>query len=506
MIMKILTSALIIATASSSSVFADVSDDIMRTITTPDKVETSIGTLNFSDGVPSHETVSNVYDYLDTMRAVDTFLKGISLASHDGLFRGNLDQLGAKEVHQIPITSQLLDSKPLYLTGNTSTLYASPMLDLLRDGPTVIELPPGLLGAANDAAFHYVADLGPLGADRGKGGKYLFLPPGYEGEVPEGYFVVNTKSYRHWVFLRASIANGLDAANAHVRNNLKVYPLSKVDNPPEMEFVDGSNKSFNTVHANTIEFYYHLNEVIQREPLELIDAETRGLFASIGIEKGKSFNPDARMKKILTDAVAIGNAAARSIVWYPRTDGYMEGAQVFPADDSAWVYAYLDKNVFFNGKDQHTKNHDAQVMFHYPYAGVTPAMAISIPGVGSDYGIAFVDDNKEGFDGGQTYRLRVPANVPAKDFWAVTIYDSQTRSLLQTSQKFPTVDSIGDNVKRNADGSYDIYFGPKAPKGFENNWLETLPGKSWFTIFRIYGPLEAWIEKEWRLNDIKLVK
>jgi hypothetical protein len=484
---------------------AEVSKDVLDSISTPDKVETSIGTLRFLDGAPDQKTAEKVYDYLDTMRGVDTFLKGMPLASLAALIEGSRE-LGAIEANQVVYTDKLLDSAPLFLTGNTSTLYVAPDLDLKRDGPTVIEAPAGMLGAINDAAFHYVEDIGPVGPDKGKGGKYLVLPPGYEGNIPDGYFIVKTRTYRNWIFLRVSIANGVEAAAKHVKDGLRIYPLSQKDNPPQMEFISGSGKSFNTIHPNNIDFYAHLNEVIQYEPLEMIDPETRGLFASIGIEKGKPFAPDQRMKKILADAVAIANAASRSIVWYPRTDGTMKGIQIYPDMDSAWIMAYLNKNVFFNGKDGQTMNPDARVMFHYPYTGVTPAMAISVPGVGSDYGMAFVDSNKKPFDGSETYQLHIPADVPAKDFWAVTIYDSQTRSQLQTSQKFPTVGSQDEGIKINTDGSYDIYFGPKAPRGYENNWLETVPAKSWFVILRIYGPLEPWIEKTWRPGEVELVE
>jgi hypothetical protein len=484
---------------------AEVSKDVLDSISTPDKVETSIGTLRFLDGAPDQKTAEKVYDYLDTMRGVDTFLKGMPLASLAALIEGSRE-LGAIEANQVVYTDKLLDSAPLFLTGNTSTLYVAPDLDLKRDGPTVIEAPAGMLGAINDAAFHYVEDIGPVGPDKGKGGKYLVLPPDYEGNIPDGYFIVKTRTYRNWIFLRVSIANGVEAAAKHVKDGLRIYPLSQKDNPPQMEFISGSGKSFNTIHPNNIDFYVHLNEVIQYEPLEMIDPETRGLFASIGIEKGKPFAPDQRMKKILADAVAIANAASRSIVWYPRTDGTMKGIQIYPDMDSAWIMAYLNKNVFFNGKDGQTMNPDARVMFHYPYTGVTPAMAISVPGVGSDYGMAFVDSNKKPFDGSETYQLHIPADVPAKDFWAVTIYDSQTRSQLQTSQKFPTVGSQDEGIKINTDGSYDIYFGPKAPRGYENNWLETVPAKSWFVILRIYGPLEPWIEKTWRPGEVELVE
>jgi len=474
-------------------------------ITTPDKVETSIGALEFFDGAPMPATADKVYDYLNTARGVESFLKGIPLASMYSMLRG-LDAAAGSEVHQVVIHDKLMDSKSLYLTANTSTLYLWAVLDLKRDGPTVIDTPPGMLGLINDAAFHYIADIGPAGPDQGKGGKYLVLPPDYEGDVPKGYFVVQAKSYRHWVLLRASIADGVDKAATLIKDNLKMYPLSKIDNPPAMEFTSGSGNAFNTIHANDFEFYEELNAVIQYEPYGFIDAERRGLFASIGIEKGKEFNPDARMKKLLVDAVAIGNASARSIVWYPKINGTLKGVQIYPDTNSSWIMAYTGKNVYFNGEDGQTMNTDARVMFHYPYTGVSPAMAVSRVGVGSDYGIAYVDSQKQPFNGGKTYKLHIPADVPAKDFWAITHYDSQTRSMLQTSQKFPSVGSQTEGIRKNDDGSYNIYFAPKAPEGYENNWLETIPGKSWFLALRIYGPLEPWRNKTWRPGEVELVK
>jgi hypothetical protein len=370
----------------------------------------------------------------------------------------------------------------------------------------VLEAPPGMLGAFNDAWFRYLQDIGLAGPDRGKGGKYLVLPPSYEGDIPEGYFVVQSTTYDVWAFMRASIANGLDAAKKNVVDHLKIYPLSMKDNPSKIELVSASGVSFNTIHPNDHTFYDHIHDIIEREPLDMLDPETRGLFASLGIEKGKPFKPDARMKKILTDAVAIANATARSIVWYPRTDGTMKGIQIYPDTDSAWVMGFLDKNVFFNGKDGKTMNSDARVMFYYPYTAVTPAMALTKAGAGSDYAITYVDSKKQPFDGSKTYKLNIPANPPAKAFWALTLYDNQTRSQLQTSQSFPSVGSQTDGIKKNDDGSYDMYFAPKAPKGFENNWLETIPGKGWFTVLRMYGPLEPWIEKTWRPGEIELVK
>ncbi len=466
-------------------------------ILTPDSVETSIGTLSFTDGVPSRETAEKAYNFMDTARAADAFLKGMPAASVAALIEG-AHSLGAVELHQVMIFEELMDAKSLFLTGNSATVYVVPDLDLLRDGPTVVDAPEGLLGAANDANFRFIENI--------TGGKYLFLPPGYEGEVPEGYTVLRPKTYRVWVFLRKTPKNKspevVAAAAKEVKDNLKVYRLKDAANPPAMEWISGSGKDFNTIHYNNEEFYHHVNEVIQYEAPGLFTPEVRGLFASLGIEKGKEFKPDERMKAILKDGVAIGNAQARSIVWYPRIGMNMAGVQIYPDTGSAWNMAYPGRNVHFNGEDGGTMSTDARVSFHYPYTAVTPAMAKPRLGTGSDYGIAFLDGDKQPFDGSKSYKITLPKDAPIANFWAVTIYDTQTRSMLQTDQKNAGIDSLQDGLRYNKDGSIDIYFAPEPPPGYKNNWVQTLPGKSWFTILRMYSPLETWIDQSWRPSEV----
>ena len=299
---------------------AQVSKEELKSISTPDRVKTSLGTLKFFDGVPTDDTVKKVYDNLDRMRGVQVFLNTLPGASMYRMRAGNR-KIGQDRSNKVSIFAQLLDSKSLYLTGNTSTLYAQVYLDTEIDGPTVIEIPPGMLGMINDSWFRWVEDLGAIGPDKGKGGKYLVLPPGYKGDVPDGYFVVRPKTFWVWAMVRGSTAKGLEQAVEHMKSTIQVYPLATATNPPKTEFIDVSGMSYNTISPNDFSFYEDLNRLIQKEPIDALDPETRGLVASIGIVKGKPFKPDARMKKILTEAVAIGNATARAIVFQPRERG-----------------------------------------------------------------------------------------------------------------------------------------------------------------------------------------
>jgi hypothetical protein len=487
---------------------------IPPSILTPDTAETRLGTLKFFDGMPTKETVEKLYDNLDIMRGVETFLNGIPATSIEGLRRGFIE-VGSDASHKVVIMDKLLDSSPLFLTGNTDTVYAVTMLDLKRGGATVVEVPPGSgPGTVDDAYFRFVIDMGIPGPDRGKGGKYLILPPDYKGDLNppvggmeaevegEKYFVAKSTSYVNLLILRGFLVDGQpDAATAMYKKGLKIYSLADRKNPPKMEFISGSGKPFNTIHANNYDFYEELHTVIEREPVEMLDPHLRGIFASIGIEKGKPFAPDARMKKLLTEAVAIGNATARAIIFRPR----LEGFAYYP--DSAWGTGFVGGNYqWLKDEGLGGRNIDARTMFFYQATVNTPAMVLKMVGRGSQYAIATVDKDGEYLDGSKNYKLHIPPNAPAKDFWSVVVYDPQTRSELQTSQPFPSKNNVRDKLAQNADGSVDLYFGPKQPAGEESNWVQTVAGKGWYPILRLYGPLQPWFDKSWRPGEIELVK
>ena len=472
-------------------------EETPASIMAPASLKTSIGTMNFFDGVPDDASVEKVYDYIDRSRAVESFMNCIPAMSMFSIREG-MKQFGIDTYNKIVIYDELMDSKALWLTGNTSTMYAMGWLDL-KNGPLVVELPERMLGILDDMAFIYMTDLGVVGPDKGKGGKYLILPPGYKGDVPSGYYVVKSKTYGAWLFMRGYLDKGIKAASKNIRDNLKVYPLAKKDNPAKMEFINGTGKYINTVLPNDFSFFKNVHKVLQEEPAGFLGAEITGQLASIGLEKGKPFPTDERTIAILKDAAAIGNTAARAISFKPRNPG------LFTYDkNSGWYQpmVYGSTEYMHNG----ARVLDGRVFYHFGYICVSPAMASKMVGKGSGYSMGMVDSEGQAMDGSKTYKLHLPPNIPVKDFWALTLYDTQTRCLLQTDQQLPTLDSYNKGLKKNADGSIDIYFSPEPPKGQVSNWLQTIPGKSWFVALRMYGPLEAWLDQTWRPGEVEVVK
>ena len=469
--------------------------DIPRSITTPNSVETRIGTLKFFDGFPDKATAKKVYDNLDFQRGLQAYLTALPAVSIEG-FRKSYAAIGP--VNQTALVSeQLLDSKSLFLTANTTTPYTVLYLDT-KDGPLVLEIPPEVLGPMDDAWFRWVSDVGITGPDSGKGGKYLLLPPGYTGEVPAGYFVVRSRTFGNLLFFRTFLKDGDPKPGVdNVKKNLRIYSLSQAAKPPEMKFVNISGKAFNTIGPGDYSAFEYLNRVIQDEPSDAMDPDTLGVFASIGIEKGRPFTPDARMKKLLIDAAAVGDATVRTQLYQNR----IKDAFFYP--NSAWLTVFIGGSYKF--EQNGALNLDAKSMFFFYATGITPAMTEKMVGRGSQYAAAFVDAKGDPLNGSKTYKLHMPPNIPAKDFWSFTVYDNQTRSMLQTDQQFPAVGSLTKGLLVNADGSVDVYFGPKAPAGKESNWVQTVPGKGWSTLLRLYGPLEPWFNKTWRPGEIELM-
>jgi hypothetical protein len=465
-------------------------------IETPNRVDTRLGTLEFFDGFPTDASVEKLYDNLDFQRAVQAYLLALPPVSMAALREG-LTRWGPANV-TIPTFETLMDSRSLFLTANANTPYTWMWIDL-KGGPLVAEIPPGVLGMINDMSFYYVTDVGLVGPDKGQGGKYLVLPPGYKGQVPDGYRVVKMPTFEGFLGWRNFAVNGdFRPAIENVKKLARIYPLSQAGNPPANVFVDVSGKAFSTVAPGDYRVWEALDRIVQSEPVASLDPVTLGFFASVGIEKGKPFAPDARMKKILTEAAAVGDATARALTFRMRKP------ENYYYEKSAWSVPFTGGYRF--ERQPGVRDLDAFASFYFYATGVTPAMEAKMVGAGSQYAAAYVDSQGRPLDGGKSYRLHLPPNIPVKTFWSVILYDNQTRSMLQTDQRFPMVTSQNEKLLVNADGSVDVFFGPKAPAGKENNWVQTIPGKGWNTLLRLYGPTEPWFDKTWRPGEIELVK
>ena len=490
-------SAVVVFAAASiaPSVAQQYKTDIPPAITIPDSVDTRLGTLKFKDGFPDDATVQKVYDNLDFQHGVQAFLTAMPAASLAAMRKGF--RTFGPDNQSVIIFETLMDSRSLFLTANTESVYAMAWLNL-KNGPVVVEGPPNSLGLVDDFWFHYVTDLGNAGPDKGKGGKYLFLPPDYQGPIPDGYHVFKSPTYGNQFGTRGFLVNGdPKPAVDSIKQHLRIYPLAQAAKPPATNFINVSGKSFNTIHAMDFSYFEEVNEVIQEEPAAAIDPETLGLLASIGIVKGKPFAPDARMKAILTEAAAVGNATARTLAYRSR----IQEARLYP--DSAWETPFIGGSYEFLSEGARLL--DARSFFFFVATGITPAMSIKMVGAGSQYAVAFADSKNQRLDGGKTYRLRLPPNIPIKDFWSLVLYDNQTRSMLQTDQQFPSIGSQKKGVAINPDTSVDVYFGPKAPSGKEANWVQTSSGKGWFVILRLYGALEPFFDKTWKPGEIQEV-
>jgi hypothetical protein len=455
-------------------------------------VRTRFGDFEFKNGYPTPKATDELYEFRTFDRAVESYLHSVTMMSMFYMQKG-LHDFGLDAANKFLIYETLLDAQSLFLTPNTESVYGMQFLDLERDGPTIVEVPPGLLGGFSAMWQQSLISIGPTGVDKGKGGKVLLLPPDHKSEPPAGYFSVKSPTYGVWFGARGFLVNGKSDPAVGLMKTTKIYPLASADDPPAMIFLNGSGQAIDTIFPDDYQYFEGLAALVEKEPVDAIPPSDRFLLSSIGIEKGKPFAPDPSTKQLLAEAARVGAAIARANSFASRDPA----ARVYP--DRRWEWAFVGGSATWD--EQGYLNVDHRAAWNYAATGNSPAMVERTVGSGSQYLMATRDANGAFLDGGKNYRLHLPLNVPVKLFWSVVVYDTLSRSELQNGERFPSVSQYSGPVP-NADGAVDIYFGPQAPEGKEKNWIKTVPGKGWFPYLRFYSPTEAFFEQTWKPDDI----
>ena len=472
----------------------------------------------FKENRPTKETAATLRDELLFQRATQTYLWALPLINTLGMKAGSEKVFGTG-YNVLPIWKKRLDARTQVTTPNSDVIYAMSYVDLGKDGPLVFEAPPNLQGILLDFwqrpipvdGGKFFGDVGLPGPDGGKGGKFLLLPPGYKGAVPEGYYVYRSATNNVFIFLRSFYQDpkNLTPAVALVEQS-KIYPLNGQATAKPMTFPDASGVPANMLPRSDASAFDELKKLVDSEGANLAESDSLGMLAAIGIVKGQPFTPDAKTRAILDRAAKTGYKMSRVIGFEEVVSG--RSFRVYP--DRHWINPMADGTPANPGGPMDLGwrrtaggylDLDARIWFFTDYYSISPGMISQIPGKGAKYMIGFTDSEGAPLSGGSSYRMKLPPNIPAGNFWSVTLYEAENASGLANGQPFPSL-GLRDKPAQNADGSIDLYLGPKAPDGKQRNWLATVPGRGYFAILRLYGPTEAAINKSWKPGDIEKVK
>jgi hypothetical protein len=469
---------------------------------TPATQNTSIGTENSSMS-PSHSP-EELIRHTIYRRAIEAVIWGTPAVNFDRMYQAMVHDAKAGEgSNKIVYWSRLFNWKNQTLTPNPDSIYFMPFFDTKNVGPIVLEVPPAeggsITGSIDDCWQTAIADVGPAGTDQGKGGKYLLLPPGYKDKIPSGYIPLETVNYQGYALLRSILKSNseTDVATAVAYGKqIKLYPLSQAAHPPATQFVDAIDVVYDATLPWDMRYFESLDRIIQTEPWLTRDKVMIDQLRSIGIEKGKPFNPDATTQETLKQALAEAHAwlANNYETHYFPPPFYPGGHWFLPASPEV-----------VQGLSTFYANPDAYPVDSRGTAYTLGFFSAKHFGAGQAYLMTFKDKDGNKLDGSTTYRLNVPANAPVRQYWSATVYDRDTHALIRNAL-WPSRSSQTPGLQKNPDGSVDIYFGPKAPQGNESNWVPTNASSGFETLFRLYGPDKAFAEKTWTLPDIEKLK
>ena len=437
-------------------------------------------------------------------RAVEAVIWGMPAVNYDMMFQAMVrDTKAGPGSNKVVYWSRPFGWKNQTLTPNPDTIYLMPFINTKDVGPMVLEIPPAdqgtIVGSIDDCWQAALEDVGPAGVDKGKGGKYLILPPDYKGKVPDGYIAMPSETYQSYALLRSNVKSKSDAdiaAAVTYGKRIKLYPLSQAASPPATTFIDAIDVVYDANIPYDFRFFESLNRMVQSEPWIRRDMAMIDQLKAIGIEQGKPFNPDAKLQQTLKEGIAEAHA------WMDNQyDSFYTTTAEYPG--SHWALP-VSKDLITA-----TESHFADTnLYPTDSRGVAYTYAFFSPkhlGAGQYYLFAIQDKDGNAFDGANSYRLHVPPNVPVKQYWSVTAYDRATHGLIRDT-KWSSRSSQTEGPHKNADGSVDIYFASQPPDGKESNWVQTSANGKFEGLFRFYGPEKSLFDKTWKLPDIEKVK
>lgn len=480
----------------------------------------ALANLPFEQNRPTAETRKTLTEELAFQQATQAYLWAMPLINTLGMKFGSEEVFGAG-YNVLPVWKERLDTKTLVTTPNSDVIYAMSYVDMGETGPIVFEAPPNLQGILLDFwqrpipvdGGKFMGDVGLPGPDAGKGGKFLVLPPGYDGSVPDGYYVYRSGTNNLFIFLRAFYQDPNDLSPAvKLMEQAKVYPLNlpEAERKP-MEYPNASGVPTNMLPRSDVTAFEQLKWLLDREGRNLAGPDGLGILASIGLVQGEPFSPSPGMREILGDAAGVGYKTSRVIGLSEEVSGH--SLLVWP--DRRWVNPINtaaepgpEKSIDFHwvNREHGYTEVERRVWMFTDYYSISPGMVSLTPGRGAFYAIAFNDAEGNPLSGDASYKVTLPPDVPAELFWSLTLYEAENASGLATqARRFPSLGSR-DKPVQNADGTTDLYIGPKAPPGKEANWLATAPGRGFFGILRLYGPGERAVDYSWKPGDFDKVQ
>ncbi|MGF9755760.1 DUF1254 domain-containing protein [Microvirga sp. 0TCS3.31] len=442
--------------------------------------------------LPRRKDLGLVFDELDYQMACQAYLWALPLVSYAQWKTQHYDVFGATGsdlVHYVSYRDRLG-----LITANATTPYILNFFDLSETGVLVVELPPGpTAGGMSDFWQREFAVMGEMGPDAGRGGRHVVVPPGRDApEVGEGYYVQRATGVNIMFGFRT-----LDPDPARAQElveAVRIYPYAERDDPAPTRVVSPDGRAWTGDQPHGLDYWVRLHDIYQSEIVDERDRFYLAMLKQLGIEKGKPFEPDERIAAILTEAAAAGELMAQANTFAKR----FEGSRYWP--DRSW-----DTAIVLDSSSQRGEHHDElleRASWFYEAVSFSAAMKSQTPGVGQAYLGSYSDAAGDWLDGAKAYTLHVPADPPAKLFWSATVYDASTRCLIDNEQQRGDRGSRDHDLVRNPDGSVDLYYGPTAPASGESNWVQTIPGRHWFSYFRLYGPLETYFDRTWKLGDI----